>query len=161
MTEDTDANSCSQQQIQMNNLTIELTKSTNFSDYADCLLAGSGWNILNPTASCQHNLYDVYLLLCVQCLTPEDGQRYCPKHVQSYSKNQFENIMLLVSFIIRIYHEAWSSECPKNEYICYIKYHMTTKHSTNTSCTLNYILRHKYSNTNQTRYFISQAIPQD
>jgi len=26
--------------------------------YADCLLAGSGWF---------HNLYDLYLLLCVQC----------------------------------------------------------------------------------------------
>jgi hypothetical protein len=28
--------------------------------------AGSGWNILIPLASSQHNLYDIYLLLCVQ-----------------------------------------------------------------------------------------------
>jgi len=34
--------------------------------YADCLLAGSGWNIPIPLASSQHNLYDKYLLLCVQ-----------------------------------------------------------------------------------------------
>jgi hypothetical protein len=32
--------------------------------YADCLLAVSGWNILIPLASSQHNLY---VLLCVQC----------------------------------------------------------------------------------------------
>jgi len=31
--------------------------------YADCLLAGS-----------QHNLYDIYLLLCIQYQTPDDGQ---------------------------------------------------------------------------------------
>jgi hypothetical protein len=35
--------------------------------YADCLLARSGWNILTPLASSQQNLYDIYLLLCVQC----------------------------------------------------------------------------------------------
>jgi len=37
--------------------------------YANCLLAGSGWNssILILLASSQHNLYDIYLLLCVQC----------------------------------------------------------------------------------------------
>jgi len=31
--------------------------------------------------------YDIYLLLCVQCYTPDDGQRYCPKHVVFYCKN--------------------------------------------------------------------------
>jgi len=36
--------------------------------YADCLLVGSGWrSILIPLASSQHNLYDIHLLLCVQC----------------------------------------------------------------------------------------------
>ena len=39
---------------------------------ADCLLASS-----------QLNLYDIYLLLCVQCYTPDDGQRNCPKYVES------------------------------------------------------------------------------
>ena len=44
----------------------------------DFLLAGSGSSILTPLASSQHNLYDIYILLCVQCLTPDDGQRNCP-----------------------------------------------------------------------------------
>jgi hypothetical protein len=49
--------------------------------YADC------WSsILIPLASSQHNLYDIYLLLCVQCWTPDDGQRNCPKHVEFCSK---------------------------------------------------------------------------
>ena len=52
-------------------------------------------------ASSQHNLYDLYLLLCVQCWTLADGQRYFPKHVESYSKNKFEKLVLLVDFIIR------------------------------------------------------------
>jgi hypothetical protein len=59
--------------------------------YADCLLPSS-----------QHNLYDIYLLLCVQCWTPDDGQRNCPKHVELYSKNKFEKLVHLVTFIIRI-----------------------------------------------------------
>jgi hypothetical protein len=27
-------------------------------------------------------------LLCVQRKTPDDGQRYCPKHVEVHSKNK-------------------------------------------------------------------------
>ena len=65
--------------------------------YADCLLASS-----------QHNLY---LLVCVQCQTPDDGQRNCPKHVEFYSKNKLEKLVHLVGFIIRIYHDARFSEC--------------------------------------------------
>ena len=38
--------------------------------------------------------------------TPDDGQRNCPKHVESYSKNKFEKLVHLVGFIIRIYHDA-------------------------------------------------------
>ena len=34
--------------------------------YVDCLLARSGWNILTSLADSQHNLYDKYLLLCIQ-----------------------------------------------------------------------------------------------
>ena len=69
--------------------------------YADFLLAGS-----------QHNLYDTYLL-CVQYQTPDDRQKTCPKHVEFYFKNKFENLVHLVSFIIRIYHDARSYECQK------------------------------------------------
>jgi len=39
---------------------------TEINNDGDCLLAGSGWNILIPLASSQHNLYDIYLLVCVQ-----------------------------------------------------------------------------------------------
>jgi len=63
-------------------------------------------SILIPPASSQHNLYDIYLLLCVQCWTPDDGQRNCPKHVVSYSKNKFEILVHLAGFTTRIYHDA-------------------------------------------------------
>jgi len=64
-----------------------------------------------PLVSIQRNLFDLYLLLCIQYLTPDDGQRYCPKHVESYSKNKFENLVLILGFIIRIYDDVRSSEC--------------------------------------------------
>ena len=68
---------------------------------ADSLLPGSRWNsVLIPLASCQQNLYDINLLLCVQWKTPDDGQRNCPKHVEFYSKNKFEKLVHLVGFII-------------------------------------------------------------
>ena len=41
--------------------------------------------------------------------TPDDGQRNCPKHVESYSKNKSEILVYLIGFIIRIYHDAQSS----------------------------------------------------
>jgi hypothetical protein len=68
--------------------------------YADCVLISS-----------QHNLYDIYLLLCVQYKTPDDGQRNCSKHVEFYSKNEFEKLVHPVGFIIRIFHDVRSSEC--------------------------------------------------
>jgi hypothetical protein len=53
------------------------------------------------------------VLLCVQYYIPDDGQRNCPKHVEFYSKNKSEMSVHLVGFIIRIYHDARSSECLK------------------------------------------------
>ena len=53
------------------------------------------------SSSSQHNMYDVYQLLCIQYQTPDDGQKTCPKHVKFYSKNKFEKLVHLVSFIIR------------------------------------------------------------
>jgi len=44
---------------------------------------------------------------------PDDGQRNCQKHVEFYSKNKFEKLVHLVGFIIRIYHDARSSELQK------------------------------------------------
>jgi len=40
--------------------------------------------------SSQQNLYDICLLLYIQNLTPYDGQKTCPKHVEFYSKNKFD-----------------------------------------------------------------------
>jgi len=42
---------------------------------------------------------------------PDDGQKTCPKHVEFYSKIKSEKLVHLVGFIIRIYHDTWSSEC--------------------------------------------------
>jgi hypothetical protein len=36
--------------------------------------------------------YDIYLLLCLQWITPDDGQRNCPKHVEFHFKIKFEKI---------------------------------------------------------------------
>jgi hypothetical protein len=47
----------------------------------------------------------------VQLYTPDDEQTNCPKHVQFYSKNKFEKLVHLDGFIMRIYHDARSSEC--------------------------------------------------
>jgi len=49
-------------------------------------------------------------LLCVQCKTPDDGQRNYPKHVEFHSKNKFEKLEHPVGFITRIYHDARSPE---------------------------------------------------
>jgi len=38
--------------------------------------------------------------------TPDDGHRNCPKHVEFYSKNNFEKLVHVVGFIIRIYRNA-------------------------------------------------------
>jgi len=40
-----------------------------------------------PASKQSTNLYDIYLMLCVQSGTPDDGRRDCPKHVEWYSLN--------------------------------------------------------------------------
>ena len=74
--------------------------------YRLCWLLANGIRI--PLASTQHNLF---VLLCLQCETPDDWQKTCPKHVEFYSKNKFEKLLHLVGFILGIYHHARSSEC--------------------------------------------------
>ena len=49
-------------------------------------------------------------MCAVKKKTPDDGQRNCPKHVEVYSKNNFQKLVHLVGFIIRIYHDARSPE---------------------------------------------------
>ena len=45
-------------------------------------------------------LYDIFLLVCVQCQAPDDGQRNCPKHAEFHSKNKSEELLYLVDCII-------------------------------------------------------------
>ena len=50
------------------------------------------------------------IVVCTVKKNPDDGQRNCPKHVEFYSKNKIEQLVHLVGFIIRIYHDARSPE---------------------------------------------------
>jgi len=52
-----------------------------------------------------------YTYYCVYSAGASDGQRDCPKHMGFYSKNKFEKLVNIVGFIIRIHHDARSSEC--------------------------------------------------
>jgi hypothetical protein len=55
--------------------------------YTYCCVYSTRWSsILIPLASSQQNLYDIYLLLCIQYYTPDDGQKTCTKYVEFYSK---------------------------------------------------------------------------
>ena len=56
------------------------------------------------------NLYDIYHCCVYSENTRDDEQRNCPKHVEFYPKNKFENLVHLVGFIIRIYYDARSPE---------------------------------------------------
>jgi len=49
------------------------------------------------------NRYDLY-----HCCVYSEKQRNCPKLVEFYSKNKFEELVHLVGCIIRIYHDARS-----------------------------------------------------
>jgi len=54
------------------------------------------------TVFAEQNLYDTYLLLCIQYYTPDDGQETSSKQVEFYSKNKFEKLFHLAGFIIRM-----------------------------------------------------------
>jgi len=62
---------------------------------------------------------NLYVLLCVQWKTPDDGLRNSPKHVEFYSKNKFEKLVYLVGFITKIYHDARSTERQKSSEVTY------------------------------------------
>jgi hypothetical protein len=49
--------------------------------------------VFHPDPACKLSakLYDIYLLLCVQWKTPDDGQRNCSKHVEFHSKINLTN----------------------------------------------------------------------
>ena len=87
------------------------------SDTAVCLLACSICLVATgicqtDTAVCllarrQQYLFDIYLLQYVQSLTPDDGWKDRPKHVQcDSSKINYETLMHLVGFTMEIYYDA-------------------------------------------------------
>jgi len=83
--------------------TVHTARGICHSGYADCLRAGSGWNVV-PSWSCSQAVSKPVWhipLLCVQWKTPDDGQRNCPKHVEFHSKNKFVKLVHLVGFNIR------------------------------------------------------------
>ena len=88
--------------------TVPLSIISSFSLYTQqwyisySLRAGSGRFRPDPARKLSGNLYDIYLLLCVQWKTPDNGQRNCLKHVEFYSKNKCEKLVHLVGFIIRM-----------------------------------------------------------
>jgi len=59
----------------------------------------------------------------VQWKTADDGQRNCPKHVEFYSKNEFEKLVQIVGFITRIYHEFCPGSARKLSANLYDIYH--------------------------------------
>jgi hypothetical protein len=57
-----------------------------------------------PSWSCSKAVYKPVWhipLLSVQWITPDDGQKNCPKHVEFHFQNTFEKLVHLVGFIIR------------------------------------------------------------
>jgi hypothetical protein len=48
-----------------------------------------------------HNLRETYQLPCVQQVTPDEGHRRCPKHVEFHDKINFGYLMHLVGYFIR------------------------------------------------------------
>ena len=57
--------------------------------------------VLILLASCQQTCMTYNIAVCTVKKTPDDGQRNCPKHVEFYSKNKFEELVHLVGFVIR------------------------------------------------------------
>ena len=87
-----------------------------------CLLAESG--------SCQQAVSKTcmtYTYCCVYSTRHLMMDRKPVRNVEFYSKNKFEKLMHLVGFIIRIYHDTWSSECQTvHQHMPLLGYEQTT-----------------------------------
>jgi hypothetical protein len=70
--------------------------------HADSLRPGSGRLRPDPGRKLSANLYDIYHC----CVYSEKfllmNKRNCPKHVEIYTKNKFEKLVILFVFIIRV-----------------------------------------------------------
>jgi len=85
-------------------------------------------SILIPLASCQ---YDITIAVCtvLDSRLWREIERYCPKHVEFYSKNKFEKLVLLVGFIISIYRVSHELRSLLRESVPYVKlYRYNPKH---------------------------------
>jgi uncharacterized membrane protein YkgB len=49
-------------------------------------------------------------------MTPDDGQRNCPKHVEFHFENKFEKLVHLVGFIVRKFIAMHGHMDVKNSY---------------------------------------------
>ena len=78
------------------------------TSYVDCLLERSG-SILTSPADSRHNCMTNTSCCEYSIQTPDDGQYSCPKHIEFFTKIMSRNL----AFIIRIYHDARSSEYQK------------------------------------------------
>jgi hypothetical protein len=45
----------------------------------------------DPARKLSTNLYDIYIAVCREKETPDDGQRNCPKHAEIHSKINLRN----------------------------------------------------------------------
>ena len=57
-----------------------------------------------------HNLHETHQLPSVQLITPDDGHRRCPKHVEFCDKINFGYLMHLGVYLYEAYHDARSLE---------------------------------------------------
>jgi len=71
----------------------------------------------------------IYLLLCVQWKPPDDGHRNCPRHAEFYSKNKFQNLVNLVGFNTRIFHNTRSPEGQISLSFYSVKHHIIKEHT--------------------------------
>jgi hypothetical protein len=69
--------------------------------HVQCLLARSGWS--SSLADSQHNQYDKYLLLCIQCWDSWWWTVDLPETCRALYQNKFEKLCISLAFIIRIY----------------------------------------------------------
>ena len=66
-----------------------------------------------------HNLHETYQLPRVQLITPDDGHRSCPKHVEFRDKIKIGYLMHLVGYLYEDYQDARSHEHKVLFYICF------------------------------------------
>ena len=100
-------------------LIIKPTRCTNSSNLFLEQNSTCFGQVFCPSSGVQYCIHsNRYMSLpCVQYKTQDDRHRTCPKHVEFYSKNKFEKLVHLVGFIIRLYHDARSSEYQIHAYV--------------------------------------------